>query len=330
MDERLDFDINDALKHYLSDPLSILTPEAPSELVDCENDPEAFIPALINSHLNPVVDAVAENPEAVTRRLNFDTLQFLLKCAPTVPEVEVYGMAFSPPPSSPSRSQTPEGNPSQGRSRQKRRKGNKATDVARRRSSIAFLPVESSYTRLASDQCALFVACRSASILPPSTLSKILDLLVSSLSAESELANADIEAEEQDSIAHHKQLLEIYGFLLQWTIAAVETKATEKQASATVARGRKGAGKGKSGKDANWDASAQLTNAMEVMSKVMKLKLVRIFVTTSERDTFISLFTRPVYLILENEARLKNMNVKMHAFKVLCIAVKHHGHAFGK
>lgn len=83
MDERIDFDINDALKHYLSDPRSISTPEAPSELIDCETDPDSFTPSLINSVLNPVVDSVAENPEAITRRVNFDTLQFLLKCAPT-------------------------------------------------------------------------------------------------------------------------------------------------------------------------------------------------------------------------------------------------------
>lgn len=68
---------------------------------------------------------------------------------------------------------------------------------------------------------------------------------------------------------------------------------------------------------------------MDVMSKVLKLKLARIFVTTSERDTFVSLFTRPVYLILESEARVKNNTIRMHTFKVLCIAVKHHGHAFG-
>ena len=61
----------------------------------------------------------------------------------------------------------------------------------------------------------------------------------------------------------------------------------------------------------------------------MKLKLSKIFVTTPERDTFVSLFTRPVYLLLENEARVKNVAIRMHAFKVLCVAVKHHGHASG-
>ncbi|KAI7577971.1 hypothetical protein KC343_g21547, partial [Hortaea werneckii] len=69
--------------------------------------------------------------------------------------------------------------------------------------------------------------------------------------------------------------------------------------------------------------------ALDSMTKVMKLKLAKVFVTTSERDTFISLFTRPVYQILESEQRVKSTAIRMHAFKVLCIAVKHHGHAYG-
>jgi condensin complex subunit 1 len=274
MDERIDFDVNDALKHYLSDPLAISTPEAPSDLVDCENDPESLTTALVNSALNPVVDAVAENPDAITRRVNFDTLQFLLKCAPTP---QKYGKS--------------------------------------------------------KPDSVLFERARSSSALPPTCLSKILDLLVSSVSAAADLANADIEAEEQEGIPHHKQLLEVYGFLLQWAISAVETKAAEKPASSTTGRGKGGKGaKAKAGtnKDGSWDSSAQLQTALDVMSKVLKLKLARIFVTTSERDTFISLFTRPTYLILESEARVKSQVIRMHVFRLLCIAIKHHGHAFGE
>lgn len=274
MDERIEFDINESLKQYLSDPSTIPTPEAPSDLVDCENDAESLTPAAINSALNPVVDAVAENPDAITRRVNFDTLQFLLKCAPTIP---FRLQQYRPKP-----------------------------------------------------DCELFQLSRSSSALPPTSLSKILDLIVSSVSTEADLANADLDADEQEATAHHKQLLEVYGFLLQWIISAVETKAAEKSASSTAGRGRGGKGTKKgANKDGNWDSSAQLQTALDVMSKVLKLKLARIFVTTSERDTFISLFTRPVYLILESETRVKSQPIRMHAFRVLCIAVKHHGHAFG-
>jgi condensin complex subunit 1 len=79
--DNIEFDINNALKLYMSDPGTIPTPEADSALVDCESDPEALGDnGVINSVLNPIVDAVAENPDAITRSSTFDSLQFLLKC----------------------------------------------------------------------------------------------------------------------------------------------------------------------------------------------------------------------------------------------------------
>lgn len=78
----INFDINDALKHYMSDPTSIPTPEADSNLFECENDPETLTNPLINPILNPIVDAVADNPDAIMRASNMDSLQFLLKLAP--------------------------------------------------------------------------------------------------------------------------------------------------------------------------------------------------------------------------------------------------------
>jgi condensin complex subunit 1 len=270
-------EINDSLKYYLSDPATVPTPEAHSALVDCENDPESLTLSLVNSVLNPIVDSVADNPEAITRSSSFDSLQFLLKCAP--------------------------------------------------------ISLASQQNYPAGPDSELFVLSRSSSVLPTHALSKILDLVVSGLSAEADVIHNDLETEEQDAVAHHRNLLEVYGFLLQWTVAAVETKAQEKSASAPLAKARGGAGKGgksKGGaKDGAWDSSTQLQTALEVMCKVLKLKLSRIFVTTSERDTFVSLCTRPVYLVLESEQRAKSTTIRMHAFKVLCIAVKHHGHAFG-
>lgn len=173
--------------------------------------------------------------------------------------------------------------------------------------------------------------CRYSSALPTKSLSKLLDLVVSGLSVEADIIHGDLDSDEQDTI-HHKQLLEMYGFLLQWTLSAVEAKAAEK--SAETAPARRGPGKSArskaSARDGHWDWTSQIQISMETMCKVMKLKLGRIFLTTSDRDTFINLFTRSVYLILENEQRVKCMPIRMHAFKVLCIAVKHHGHAFGR
>lgn len=155
---------------------------------------------------------------------------------------------------------------------------------------------------------------------------------MSGLSVEADIVHGDLESDEPDGVQHHKHLLEMYGFLLQWALSAVEVKAAERPAEAAPAR----RGVGKSGRskasmrDGHWDWTAQMQISMETMCKVMKLKLSRIFLTTSDRDTFVNLFTRSIYLILESEQRVKSMTIRMHAFKVLCIAVKHHGHAFGE
>lgn len=277
MEDRIQFDINESLKYYLSDPTSVPTPDADPELLDCETDPEQLSAALIDNVLNPVVDGVAENPEGLAKPSFFDSLQFLLKCALT-PNHSHECSGFDEPNSD------------------------------------------------------LLNSYRHSPFFPARSLSKLLDLVVSGLSVEADIIHGDLESDEQDGIQHHKQLLEMYGFLLQWTLSAVELKAAEKPADAAPARrgpGKSAKSKG-TARDNQWDWSPQIQISMETMCKVMKLKLGRIFLTTSDRDTFINLFTRTVYLILESEQRVKSMTIRMHAFKVLCIAVKHHGHAFGK
>lgn len=298
--DTVNFDINDALKHYMSDPASLPTPEADGALVDCENDPESLTDnAVVNGVLNPIVDAIAENPDAIMRSQIFDSLQFLLKCAP-ISSTPLFPdtRAFATPvkrPAPPPLDSSPRAHPLR-------------------------MPVSK-----------LFESSRYTSFLSAHALSKIFDLITSGLAAEADAIHHDLESDEQDLLAHHKQLLEIYGFLLQWTIAAVETKAAEKSSTAAPARGRgKPKGKKDVGKDGSWDSSAQLESALGTMCKVLRLKLGKIFLTTSERDTFIGLLTRPVYLILESEQRVKNTSIRMHTFKVLCIAVKHHGHGYGR
>ncbi len=329
------FDINDALKHYMSDPATIPTPEADSALVDCENDPEALADnAIINGVLNPIVDAVAGNPDAITRSSIFDSLQFLLKCAPissasllpSTPHAHAGGIEpdtdldqdMATDTDSPLlrlAADTP--TPAQ-RSRPLRSAVSAATARPRR--------------RMRRPDSELFTHSRYTSFLSAHALSKIFDLITSGLATEADVIHHDLESDEQDLIAHHKQLLEMYGFLLQWTIAAVETKAAEKSSATVPTRGGRGKPKGRkdaAGKDGAWDSSTQLETALNTMCKVLRLKLGKIFLTTSERDTFMSLLTRPVYMILESEQRVKSTSIRMHAFKVLCIAVKHHGHGYG-
>lgn len=298
--DNVNFDINDALKHYMSDPAGIPTPEADGALVDCENDPESLSDnAVINGVLNPLVDAVAENPDAITRSHIFDSLQFLLKCAP-----------ISSHPLPPRTRDAP---------------------LLAADSSPRALGSGATHRRLHEPDSELFKQSRYTSFLSAHSLSKMFDLITSGLACEADIIHHDLESDEQELLAHHKMLLEMYGFLLQWTIAAVETKAAEKSSATVPTRGRgKPKGTKDASKDTTWDSSTQLETALGTMCKVLRLKLSTIFLTTSERDTFISLLTRPVYMILESEQRVKNTSIRMHAFKVLCIAVKHHGHGYGE
>lgn len=330
--DNVNFDINEALKLYMSDPATIPTEQADSALFDCENDPESLTNGVINPVLNPIIDAVAENPDAITRSAHFDSLQFLLKCAPISlsPSTEpAYAYAYAHESASTSATElaqkstrpsanthsslpTPEQTPD--------------PDLDPDPDPRTPLP-----TALQGHVSKLFQLSRYTPYLPTHALSKVFDLITSGLSTEADIIHTDLESDEQDLLSHHKHLLEIYGFLLQWTISCVETKAAEKSSSAPIARGRKPKGKkaAAADKEANWDSAAQLQIALDTMCKVLRLKLGKIFLTTSERDTFIGLITRPVYLILESEQRIKNTTIRMHAFKVLCIAVKHHGHAYG-
>lgn len=273
MDNRVDFDINKSLKLYMSDPATIPTPEANSDLTDCELDPDSFTPRTIDAALEPIVEALAENPENVLRSDVFDTIQFLLKCVPTTTMTEV--------------------------------------------------------SRSAEEHADLFALCRQSSLLPVPSIRTLLDMLVSSLATSADLANQDIDNDEQETFHHHKQTLEAYSFLLQWTIAAVETKAADKSNAAPARRSNKAAKLKTATKDGVWDSAAQIQAAMDTMCRIMRLKLNRLFQTTSDRDTFINLFTRSIYLIMETEARMKITPVRMFCFKVLCVAVKHHGHALG-
>jgi condensin complex subunit 1 len=274
MDDQVDFDINESLKLYFNDPKSIPTPEADPELLECEADPESLTLPLINSALNPIVDSIAGNADGITRSASFDTLQFLLKCAPS---------------------------------------------SLQHQQSTAVEP-----------EAELYFLSRTSSLLPSHALSKILDLIVSGLSLEADAVLHDLESDEQDVLQHHKKVLDMYGFLLQWAISVVEVKAAEKSTTAAPTRkGPKGAKSKAAIKDGTWDSTGQVQIAMETMCKVMKLRLNKIFTTTSDRDTFVNLFTRSVYLIMESEARIKTTATRMFCFKVLCIAVKHHGHAFG-
>ena len=77
--ERVSFDLNESLKYYNDNPNSVPCTDADSELLDAESEPEALSNAQISQILEPIIDSIAVNPDAIARPSNFDSLQCLLK-----------------------------------------------------------------------------------------------------------------------------------------------------------------------------------------------------------------------------------------------------------
>lgn len=77
--ERIQFDLNESLKYYLNDPNSVPCDNVDSELVDCDGDGDALKKEQINRILDPIIDAVAENPDSISKSYAFDSIQCMLK-----------------------------------------------------------------------------------------------------------------------------------------------------------------------------------------------------------------------------------------------------------
>ena len=65
------------------------------------------------------------------------------------------------------------------------------------------------------------------------------------------------------------------------------------------------------------------------MHRTLRIPSQRIWRTTSEREPFISCFTKPTYLLTESETNLKSAEIRLGIYKTLCLSIKNHGHAFG-
>jgi condensin complex subunit 1 len=77
--ERVTFDLNESLKYYNDNPVTVPCTDADSELLEAEGEPEALSNADINRILEPIIDSIAVSPDAIARSSNFDSLQCLLK-----------------------------------------------------------------------------------------------------------------------------------------------------------------------------------------------------------------------------------------------------------
>lgn len=132
-------------------------------------------------------------------------------------------------------------------------------------------------------------------------LNKFLDSITSGLLSEVEATQRTLDSpEDVSNIAEHKKPLEHYAFLLQWfTLSADKVSQTQRAqmpASPGPGKRRGGGNKGKKKASTNnegddrsgpWLWEPLIPSVLAVVSKVLRLKTHRIWVTTPERDAFI-------------------------------------------
>jgi condensin complex subunit 1 len=169
-------------------------------------------------------------------------------------------------------------------------------------------------------------------------LTKALDAILSGLqnhtNAVMTMVGGVMGDEDVEAPLVHKTPLEIWAFLLQWFFTVAERGAGRSNAnddpSARATKSKK-----RPAKSATTIASSSfvwadhLIPVLATMHRTLRLPTSRIWRTTSERESFISCFTRPAYQLCESESHLKSPEIRLGIYKVICLSVKFHNHAFG-
>ncbi|KAG0336529.1 Condensin complex subunit [Podila humilis] len=170
--------------------------------------------------------------------------------------------------------------------------------------------------------------------LKVSTARKVWDTVLSGFNAELTTTAQDLDFNDQDAYLQHRTPLEVYGYLIYWIISVTEQKATSKATTMDKSGKplRSKAARAKEGDDAEqvmttW--TAEKNRALDLMFKCLELSLSKIWTATHEKESFISLFFKPSYQILENKDNVRVLELKKRVYHVLCLCIKNHNHEFG-
>lgn len=163
--------------------------------------------------------------------------------------------------------------------------------------------------------------CLAYDSLDPQFQKQLIYIICSSVTHQSENTSHIVEISESELFPHHKKIIEIYGYFLNILLtylgnedisAYLNIPGNKKPTGAVVEKFK--------------NNCKQIENCLDACCTILKIKLNRLFETTPERDLFISLFTRPIYSMMEVEQRIKVQALKLFMFKVVCLSVKYHGH----
>jgi len=119
-----------------------------------------------------------------------------------------------------------------------------------------------------------------------------MDVIVSGLNSQAEAFATELESAEPECLDAFRKPLEMYSFLLFWIITSAESVSGQKSAAGPKENSRARQSKAKQNSTNNdqnhsWDHTPQLQTAFDVMCKVLKLKLAKLWTLTSEKDAFV-------------------------------------------
>ncbi|GBC07485.1 hypothetical protein RclHR1_00750019 [Rhizophagus clarus] len=171
--------------------------------------------------------------------------------------------------------------------------------------------------------------------LKPSTLDRLLDIILSGFKSECADTSDSLDVDDESTYSEHRTVLEMYGFILYWFIISAEDKAASRndangvRAKRTTRQTRS---KTASINHEDWDWSTQKEEVLNLMVKVLELRIKKIWTAAYERETFVSLFTKSTYRMLENITMIKPSSVKSikpRIYTVLSMCVTEHNHLLG-
>ncbi|KAH9823001.1 non-SMC mitotic condensation complex subunit 1-domain-containing protein [Melampsora americana] len=183
---------------------------------------------------------------------------------------------------------------------------------------------------------------KHSSILPHSILLSILDVIPSAFEVEINSTSRDVNPTDHTNYRSHRLALEHYAFLIHWLVQECEkrrisergldgilTNQNDKSKSTKSKSSKQKSGKtNNQDKNSPFDWTGQIVEVLGSMLKALSLKTDFIWLTSQDRDAFVSCFTKTVYQILEIKTFADNSAIRVLAFKIICTAAKSHGQAY--
>ncbi|AJV59348.1 Ycs4p [Saccharomyces cerevisiae YJM1388] len=178
---------------------------------------------------------------------------------------------------------------------------------------------------------ALIDLCHDFPHLTPKLQTQLSYLISSSLSNLSKDIKANLSSnvnftEIGGLIPQWKRHLEEYGYLIQVLLTFLQDELHKVSSQSTnLNRSAKNSKNDSANVELFKRDCNQMENLLESITKLLEINLSKIFQTTPEKDLFIGLFTRPLFVLLEIEPVTKVSSLKMFIQRILAMCVKNHG-----